>query len=84
MTAATTVILWDEIDSEPCQHDDIMLDKGWTTEEMVQAINHHLQVETNPDDDWHITGRVDVDSVTLITHRSDRGHLSTTQIIWDN
>jgi hypothetical protein len=78
------LITWDEIGGEMLvtRHTDdklILLDRsdrsGWD-KEIAKALGDDGET-------WPIEEIVEAKGVTLVTHRSERGHLATTQIVWE-
>ena len=86
------VAIFDSIDDtinlhrcDPRTEGPILLDRSATSRELddeIQRMFGEDPKDTLEEDKWEITGRAEIESVTLITFRSDRNHLSTIQIIW--
>ena len=83
---SVVVIIWDEVGEkastfhEAADGTGLVLDRDLTTEELNNNIE--LKLFGKDTSSWRATGCMEINDVTIITSASDRGHRSTTQIVW--
>lgn len=84
------VIIWDELTDGAEQYhqtfqnasdmSDLVLDRDLPAEELNRDIGKKLFGEDETS--WRVTGSMEIEDVTLLTTKTERGHRGTVQIVW--